>query len=67
MLEVNHPYAYRLGEDVYLTGYDVAKGNNSEYCILQIVEQPWKYVVVAGILMMLAGAILLFIKGPERV
>lgn len=67
LLEVNHPYAYRLGEDVYLTGYDVAKGNNSEYCILQIVEQPWKYVVVAGILMMLAGAILLFIKGPERV
>lgn len=67
LLEVNHPYAHRLGEDVYLTGYDAARGNNSEYCILQIVEQPWKYVVVAGILMMLAGAILLFIKGPQRV
>ena len=22
LLEVNHPYAYRLGEDIYLTGYD---------------------------------------------
>lgn len=26
LLEVNHPYAYRLGEDVYLIGYDVTKG-----------------------------------------
>lgn len=65
VLEVNHPYAYRLGEDVYLTGYDVMKGNESEYCILQVVKQPWKYVIVAGILMMLAGAVLLFINGPE--
>lgn len=67
LLEVNHPYAYRLGEDVYLTGYDVTKANESEYCILQIVKQPWKYVTVAGILMMLAGAILLFINGPKSV
>lgn len=67
LLEVNHPHAYRLGEDVYLTGYDVTKANESEYCILQIVKQPWKYVTVAGILMMLAGAILLFINGPKSV
>ena len=65
LLEVNHPYAYRLGEDIYLTGYDVTKGNESEYCILQVVKQPWKYIIVAGILMMLAGAILLFINGPK--
>lgn len=67
LLEVNHPYAYRLGEDVYLTGYDMTKGNDSQYCILQVVKQPWKYVIVAGILMMLAGAILLFINGPRKV
>lgn len=67
LLEVNHPYAYRWGEDVYLTGYDVAKGNESNYCILQVVKQPWKYVMVAGILMMLAGAVLLFINGTKRV
>lgn len=67
LLEVNHPYSYRLGEDIYLTGYDVAKGNGSNYCILQVVKQPWKYVMVAGILMMLAGAILLFIHGPRKV
>lgn len=66
-LEVNHPYSYRLGEDIYLSGYDMENGNESKYCILQIVKQPWKYIMVAGILMMLAGAILLFINGPERV
>lgn len=67
LLEVNHPYSYRLGEDVYLSGYDVMKGNESNYCILQVVRQPWKYAMVAGILMMLAGAILLFINGPKSV
>lgn len=67
LLEVNHPYSYRWGEDVYLTGYDVLKGNDSDYCILQVVRQPWKYVTVAGILMMLAGAVLLFINGPKSV
>lgn len=66
LLEVNHPYSYRLGEDVYLTGYDVMKGNESNYCIIQVVKQPWKYVMVTGILMMLAGAVLLFINGARN-
>lgn len=62
-LRVNHPYAARLGEDIYLSGYDEAAG---EYCILQIVREPWRYGTVAGIFMMLAGAFLLFIGGPRR-
>ena len=66
LLEVNHPYSYRLGEDVYLTSYDMASGNESKYCVLQVVIQPWKYIMVAGILMMLAGAVLLFINGPKK-
>lgn len=66
VLEVNHPFNYRFGEDIYLTGYDTRKMNNSQYCVLQIVYQPWKYIIVAGILMMLAGAVLLFINGPKR-
>ena len=44
LLEVNHPYSYRLGEDVYLTGYDVTKGTESNYCILQVVKHPWNDV-----------------------
>ena len=65
-LEVNHPYSYRMGEDIYLTGYDTVNRQNGSYCIVQIVKQPWKYITVAGILMMLAGAVLLFINGSKR-
>lgn len=65
-LRVNEPYSVSFGSDIYLNGYDVASGADSSYCILQIVREPWRYAAVAGILMMLAGAMLLFINGPER-
>ena len=66
MIEVNDPYTYTLGEDVYLVGYDAAAGSESAYCILEIVREPWKYVTVAGIVLLLAGAVLLFIGGPSK-
>lgn len=62
-LRVNHPYSIGLAEDVYLSSYDQAEG---EYCILQIVREPWKYPALIGIIMMLAGALLLFIQGPRK-
>lgn len=63
VLRVNHPYSMNFGEDVYLSGYDTAAG---EYCIIQIVREPWRYGALAGMLMMLAGAFMLFIVGPRR-
>lgn len=65
-IEVNHPYAHSFGEDVYLAGYDAAAGSESAYCILEIVREPWKYVTVVGIVMLLAGAVLLFVQGPSK-
>ena len=62
-LRVNHPYSIGLAEDVYLSGYDPSAG---EYCIIQIVREPWKYPALVGIVMMLAGALLLFIQGPRK-
>lgn len=62
-LEVNHPYSYRWGEDIYLTGYE-RKSGQTAYCVLQIVRQPWKYVQLAGILLTLIGGVLLFVEGP---
>jgi hypothetical protein len=41
-------------------------GAESSYCILEIVREPWKYLTVAGIVMLLAGALLLFIGGPDN-
>lgn len=62
VLRVNHPYQIRFGEDLYLSGYDTV---SQEYCILQIVREPWRHVTLAGIVMILAGALLLFIGGPK--
>lgn len=65
-IEVNDPYTRTFGEDVYLVGYDAAAGSESTYCILEIVREPWKYVTVFGVLLLLAGAVLLFIGGPSE-
>jgi hypothetical protein len=65
-LKVNHPYSLSFGKDIYLVGYDTAAGENSEYCIMQIVDEPWRYGAFAGVLMMLLGAFLLFLQGPRR-
>lgn len=64
-LRVNHPYSRTLGEDIYLTGYDTSSAR-PRYCILQIVVQPWKYVQLLGIIMTLAGGIMLFAFGPRK-
>lgn len=66
MLRVNSPYARSFGEDIYLVGYDSDSVESSQYCVLEIVREPWKYPAVAGVIMMIAGALLLFIGGPAR-
>lgn len=65
-LTVNHPARARFGEDVYLTSYDMERGSDSAYCVLQVVRQPWRYGIAAGIVLLLAGSALLFVQGPHR-
>ena len=60
VLSVNHPISAGLGEDIYLASV------SEEFCILQIVREPWRYFSLAGILMLISGAFMLFIKGPRR-
>lgn len=60
IVTVNHPYSVRFGESIYLAG--ISDG----CCILQIVREPWRHFALAGILMLLAGAFMLFIKGPKK-
>ena len=59
-ITVNHPYSVRMREDIYLASL------TADSCILQIVREPWRYFALAGIIMMLAGAFILFLKGPGR-
>lgn len=60
-VSVNHPYGVSFGEDLYLAS--VSEGT----CVLQVVIEPWRYFALAGIIMMLAGAFLLFINGPKKI
>lgn len=59
-IKVNHPLSRGISEDIYLVSAE------DDYCILQIICEPWKYFALAGIIMMIAGSIILFIKGPRR-
>ena len=59
-ITVNHPHSVHFGEDIYLASV------TESGCVLQIVREPWRYFALAGILMLLAGAFMLFIKGPRR-
>lgn len=59
-IRVNHPYAVSLGEELYLTSV------SDNGCVLQIVHEPWRYMGLVGILMLMAGAVMLFLKGPRR-
>ena len=60
VLSVNHPLSVGLSEDIYLASV------SEEFCILQIVREPWRYFALTGILMLIAGAFMLFIKGPGQ-
>jgi hypothetical protein len=60
VLSVNHPISAGLSEDIYLASV------SEEFCILQIVREPWRYFALTGILMLIAGAFMLFVKGPGR-
>lgn len=64
-IEVNRPFRLAFGRDLYLTGYDQGSAV-PQYCILQIVVQPYRYAILAGIIMTLAGAVLLFAGGAGR-
>ena len=59
VIRVNHPYRVGACDNIYLAG----TGDGG--CVLQIVREPWRYAALAGIVMMLSGAFLLFIKGPR--
>ena len=64
VLKVNEPYNVSFGKDLYLVGFDSMYDSGS--CILQVVYEPWRYGALAGVVMMLAGAFLLFLGGPRR-
>lgn len=63
-LRVNHPYNTSFAQKVYLAS--VSDPSESEYAVLEIVNEPWQWLSAAGIVMLILGGVLLFIRGPRK-
>ena len=61
LIEVNKPLSVD-GWKIYQLSYDIAMGKWSRYSVFELVKDPWLPVVYLGIIMMLAGALFLFIS-----
>ena len=61
-LRVNHPHNRTFSEKIYL----VSIGNDASYCVVEIVREPWQWASLAGIILLLAGAVMLFLRGPRH-
>ena len=64
-LKVNHPYSRTLSEKIYLVSFGTSP-YGERYAVIEFVNEPWQWVTATGILMLIAGAVLLFVQGPRR-
>lgn len=64
-LRVNHPYNRTLGEKIYLVSHGTTS-NEETYFVIEVVKEPWQWLSATGIVMLIFGAILMFIGGPRR-
>lgn len=60
-IRVNKPLSVR-GWKIYQYSYDETMGKESDISVFELVRDPWLPFVYAGIFMMLAGAVWLFLK-----
>ena len=65
MLKVNHPYSRTLSEKIYLVSFGTSP-YGERYAVIEIVNEPWQWLSATGIIMLIAGAILLFVQGPRK-
>jgi hypothetical protein len=63
-LRVNHPYDYSLSQKIYLAS--VSNPTDGEYAIIEIVDEPWQWLSMAGIVMLIFGGVLMFVRGPRK-
>ena len=64
-LRVNHPYARTISEKIYLVSFSTSP-HGERYAIVEIVNEPWQWLSATGIIMLIAGAMLLFFQGPRK-
>ena len=64
VIEVNKPLSVNNWM-IYQYSYDDSKGKYSDTSVFELVYDPWLKIVYIGIVMLLSGAIFLFVAGPE--
>ena len=64
VLRVNHPYNRTLSQKIYLAS--VKESSEGSYAIIEVVDEPWQWLSMAGIVMLILGGLLLFLRGPQR-
>ncbi|NDV83199.1 cytochrome c biogenesis protein ResB [Bacteroides sp. 51] len=64
-IEVNKPYEVD-GWKIYQVSYDESKGRWSDISIFELVRDPWLPIVYAGLWMMIAGAVCMFVTAGKR-
>jgi hypothetical protein len=62
-IEVNKPFSYN-GFDIYQSGYNL--DFDKKISILEVVRDPWLYVVYIGLIMLVIGAVMLLWTGKIR-
>lgn len=65
-LRVNHPHHRTWSEMIYLVSYDTESLDRARYCVVEVVREPWRWLSVVGIVMLIAGAVLMFARGPRK-
>lgn len=65
VIEVNKPLNVD-GWKIYQTGYDEQKGKWSEVSQVELVKDPWLWLVYTGIIMMMCGAVCLFVFAKTK-
>lgn len=64
-IEVNRPMEIG-GWKIYQLSYDETKGRWSDVSVFELVRDPWLPAVYTGIIMMMLGAVCLFVNAQKR-
>jgi hypothetical protein len=57
-ISVNHPCKMSYKQDLYLISYDNQHPENPEYCVVELVHDPFQGIFLAGILIIILSLII---------
>ena len=58
------PYDRTWAQKIYIVSYGSQHAGN--YVVVEIVTEPWQWLSLVGIVMLIVGAVMMFLRGPRR-